>query len=66
MERMKEKFNRKVVLLCVVALLVGCFSFFRGAELLESLRRTAVETLTPLEALNLLYQWKRELETEET
>ena len=36
MERMKEKFNRKVVLLCVVALLVGCFSFFRGAELLES------------------------------
>jgi DNA mismatch repair protein MutS len=38
----------------------------RGAELLESLRRTAVETLTPLEALNLLYQWKRELETEET
>ena len=36
MERMKEKFSRKVVLLCVAALLVGCFSFFQGAELLES------------------------------
>ena len=36
MERMKERLGRKVVLLCIAALLVGCFSFFRGAELLES------------------------------
>ncbi len=32
-----------------------------GAEVLEELRRTSVETLTPLEALNLLYQLKQKL-----
>jgi len=32
-----------------------------GAEVLNQLRETAVETLTPLEALNLLYQLKQKL-----
>ena len=32
-----------------------------GAEVLDALRATAVETLTPIEALNLLYQLKQKL-----
>ena len=32
-----------------------------GAEVADLLRRTAVETLTPIEALNLLYQMKQKL-----
>ena len=33
-----------------------------GAEVLDTLRRTAVDTLTPIEAMNLLYQLKQKLE----
>ncbi len=32
-----------------------------GSEVLDTLRATAVETLTPIEALNLLYQLKQKL-----
>ena len=32
-----------------------------GAAVLDELRNTAVETLTPIEALNLLYQLKLKL-----
>ena len=32
-----------------------------GAAVLETLRSTAVETLTPIEAMNLLYQLKQQL-----
>ena len=32
-----------------------------GSEVLETLRNTAVDTLTPIEALNLLYQLKQKL-----
>jgi DNA mismatch repair protein MutS len=32
-----------------------------GAEVLDTLRSTAVETLTPIEAMNLLYQLKQKL-----
>jgi DNA mismatch repair protein MutS len=32
-----------------------------GGEVLEILRNTAVETLTPIEAMNLLYQLKQKL-----
>ena len=35
--------------------------FMTGAEVLDALRATAVETLTPIEALNLLYQLKQKL-----
>jgi hypothetical protein len=27
----------------------------------DALRQTSVETLTPIEALNLLYEWKKKL-----
>ncbi|WP_409969996.1 DNA mismatch repair protein MutS [Bengtsoniella intestinalis] len=33
----------------------------QGASIVEQLRRTQVDTLTPVEALNLLYQWKQGL-----
>ena len=32
-----------------------------GSAVLETLRSTAVETLTPIEAMNLLYQLKQKL-----
>ena len=32
-----------------------------GSEVLDTLRNTAVDTLTPIEALNLLYQLKQKL-----
>ena len=32
-----------------------------GGEVLDILRSTAVDTLTPIEALNLLYQLKQKL-----
>ena len=32
-----------------------------GAAVLDELRNTAVETLTPIEAMNLLYQLKQKL-----
>ena len=32
-----------------------------GSAVLDALRATSVETLTPIEALNLLYQWKQKL-----
>ena len=32
-----------------------------GAEVLDELRRTAIDTLTPIEALNLLYRLKQKL-----
>ena len=32
-----------------------------GGEVLDTLRNTAVDTLTPIEALNLLYQLKQKL-----
>ena len=35
MTRFQEKLSRKVVLLSIIALLVGCFSFFQGPKLLE-------------------------------
>ena len=31
----KERLNKKVVLLSIILLLVGCFSFFQGAKILE-------------------------------
>ena len=30
-------------------------------EVLDALRRCQVETLTPLEAMNLIYEWKKKL-----
>ncbi len=33
----------------------------RAKELANALRRTSVETLTPIEALNLLYEWKQRI-----
>ena len=32
-----------------------------AAQVADALRRTAVETLTPIEAMNLLYEWKQKL-----
>ena len=32
-----------------------------GSAVLDTLRNTAVETLTPIEAMNLLYQLKQQL-----
>ena len=32
-----------------------------AAQVAEALRKTAVETLTPIEAMNLLYEWKQKL-----
>jgi DNA mismatch repair protein MutS len=32
------------------------------AEVLDALRRTQVDTLTPIEAMQLLYEWKRKLQ----
>jgi DNA mismatch repair protein MutS len=34
----------------------------RAAEIADELRRTSVETLTPIEALNLLFEMKKRLE----
>ena len=31
-------------------------------EVLDAIRRCQVETLTPLEAMNLLYEWKQKLQ----
>ena len=36
MRKYKENFSKKVVLLSIVALLIGCFSFFQGAKILEN------------------------------
>ena len=32
-----------------------------GQEILNQLRLTEVNTLTPIEAMNLLFEWKRKL-----
>ena len=37
------------------------FGDLAEAEIIETLRKTAVETLTPIEAMNLLYQLKQKL-----
>ena len=35
MMKVKEKLNKSIILLTVLAALIGCFSFFQGAKLLE-------------------------------
>ncbi len=37
----------------------------QAGRIAAALRRTSVETLTPIEALNLLYQWKAQLEQQD-
>ena len=33
-----------------------------GAEVIEMIRNTELNTLTPIEALNLLYTWKKKVQ----
>lgn len=38
-----------------------CLSAVAEGEVLDALRRCQTDALSPLEALNLIYEWKRKL-----
>jgi DNA mismatch repair protein MutS len=38
-----------------------CFGDIRVFEVAEELRKVDINTLTPIEAMNLIYQWKQKL-----